>query len=53
MRWRDGRAAQLDLLRNAALCYLMTAVVFLPLARYMVDVPSSFWERSASVEITA
>ncbi len=52
LRWRDGLAARLDLIRNGALCYLMTAVVFLPLARYMVDVPSSFWERSASRLVT-
>jgi len=45
-RWRDGLQARLDLIRNAVLCYVVAGVVFLPLGRYMVDYPQSFWERT-------
>jgi len=48
LRWRDGLAARVDLLRNSALSVVVAVVVFLPLGRYMVDYPESFWERSAS-----
>lgn len=48
LRWRDGLEARLDLVRNSLLSVVVAAVVFLPLARYMVDYPGSFWERSAS-----
>jgi 4-amino-4-deoxy-L-arabinose transferase-like glycosyltransferase len=48
LRWRDGLAARVDLVRNSVLALVVGLVVFLPLARYMFDFPGSFWERSAS-----
>ena len=48
LRWRDGWPTRLDLMRNGALCYAIAAIVFLPLARYAVDYPESFWERGLS-----
>jgi 4-amino-4-deoxy-L-arabinose transferase-like glycosyltransferase len=48
LRWRDGMAARIDLIRNSALAVVVALVVFLPLGRYMFDFPGSFWERSAS-----
>jgi len=48
LRWRDGLLARLDLVRNGLLCYVVAAVVFLPLGRYMVDYPASFWGRALS-----
>jgi hypothetical protein len=47
-RWRDGPAARLDLARNALWAAITAAVVFLPLGRYMVEYPASFWERTVS-----
>src|SRR5262249_9028463 len=48
VRWRDGWPARLDLIRNGAWAFVVAGVVFLPLARFMVDFPANFWERTIS-----
>lgn len=53
LRWREGLAVRLEVIKNSVLCGLIAVVVFLPLGRVMYDQPALFWGRATSRMVPA